>query len=98
MTARRKNARADARPLRERRRQVRPRRWWRSPWPFVGAASISGIALVAFFTLGHQQAALALPSGSELTGIQQAATHVSADVLEAVGTGDLPNPIKPMNN
>src|SRR3954447_25345884 len=98
MTARRQNRRGDARPLRERRRQARPRAWWRNPWQLAIGLGIVATGVVVFVVSGRSQAAPNLPSGEELSRIQYSITHVSDAVFDAVGTGNLPNPIKPMTS
>ena len=64
----------------------------------VGAGAVVGIAIVAVLLVSRQQDALALPSGSELANIEKATSGVSADTFDAVGTGGLANPIKPMSS
>src|SRR5437763_981640 len=97
MIIRQRRSRADARPLRERRRQAQARRWWRTPW-LIGApiGLVAVVAVVYFWIRPLQAASVTLPSGSELSSLQSAITHVDPAVFDAVGDGDLPNPFKQM--
>lgn len=89
--------RADARPLRERRRHAHERHWWRSPWLIAGPVGLVIVVAVVYFAILPQRAAQAsLPSSSEFASVDDAITHVDPAIFDAVGDGDLPNPFKQM--
>jgi hypothetical protein len=84
-------------PLRERRRTVSQRRRFHAPWLLAGVAVVLGVVVV-LFKFGPLQASTNLPSDTEWPRVVEAATHIDEGVFSAVGTGDLPPPIKAMNS
>src|SRR4051794_38552013 len=94
----RQTARAQARSSRAGSRVAgrRPWRWGRLA--IIAAGGVIVLAVAAIVFVSRPQDSTVFPAAGELARIQQAATHVPAEVFDAVGTGDLPNPIKPMQN
>jgi hypothetical protein len=72
------------------------RSWWRGPWPVVVAATAVAIVIGIFVVLSRSSNSprpAASPPLDTATVVDQA-THVSASVIDAVGTGGLQDPLK----
>ncbi|MHB8620267.1 MAG: DUF929 family protein, partial [Chloroflexota bacterium] len=86
---------AAAAARRSRRRPARA--WWRGPWLPAGIVVLI-LGVVAGFVLISQRAggAATAASSAGTTRVVDLVAHVSPSVVESVGAGGLPNPLKPI--
>ena len=69
------------------------RSFWRGPLPFVVAGLVI-VAAVGWSVLSSQGQGAAIPSGSPAAEAVAGVTSVPADVLDRVGSGGVPDPLK----
>ncbi len=86
-----------ARRARDRGRGARSRQpWWRGPWLIPAIVGLLVLVVVGLLIAGRQQSAAPSASQAETAQVVAAVTSIPASTFDAVGSGGLTNPLKPV--